>query len=92
VQVIADGDRSIGALDAHMDVEAPGVVPLRDPAELLAQAVVMLGVDDALVEVVGPRVRAHRGQPHAHALGEPEQADTMLVLHRDGIREGLAPA
>ena len=53
-----------------MHVQAPRVVALRDPAQLLTQALVVLGVDDVLLEIAGPGMGAHRGeatQPSAAA-------------------------
>jgi hypothetical protein len=75
-----------------VDVQAPGVVALRHPAELLAQQLVVLGVDDPLLEVVGPGVGAHGGQAQPLRLGEGEESPAVLALHALGLREGLAAA
>ena len=85
-QVVADGDRAIRAAHAHVDVEAPGVVSLGDPAELLAKPRVVGGVDDPLIQVVGPWMRARGGEGKPHPLGEREQPRPMLALklHRPG--------
>ena len=66
-QVVADGDRPVGPADADVHVQAPGVVALRDPAQLLAQPGVVLGVDDPLVEVARPRVGARGGERRSRA-------------------------
>ena len=69
------GDRNgpVGPPDPDVDVEAPGVVPLRDPAQVSLQPAVVLGLDDVLVEVVGPGMGAHRRQRESHLVGDPEQ-------------------
>ena len=57
-QVIAHGDRAIRPADPDVDVVRPRVVPEGNPLKLAAQAVVVLGVDDLLVEVARPWVRS----------------------------------
>ena len=89
---VADGDRPVGAAHPHVDVHAPGVVALRDPAEFLSQAVVVRRVDDPLVEVVGPGMGAHRAQRQAHAIDELEEAAAALALQGDRFGEALGPA
>ena len=86
-QVVAHRDRPVRAADPHVHVQAPCVVALRDPAQLLAQAVVVLGVDDLLVEVVGPRVGAGRRQRDAEALGRGEQPPASIALQLDRLGE-----
>ena len=53
-QPVANGDRTVRALDPDVKVNAPGVVALRDPLQVLLQAPIMGRVDDALVAIVGP--------------------------------------
>src|SRR5439155_15348007 len=79
-QVVADGDGPIDAPYPHVDVEAPGVVALRHPSELLPQARVVRRLDDALVEVVGPRMSAGRREAKSHPLREGEQPCPALAL------------
>ena len=86
-QVVADRDRPVGAPDADVHVHAPGVVSLRHPAQLLAQPVVVLGVDDLLIEVVRPGVRAGRGERDPEPLGEREQAAPAFALQLDRLGE-----
>ena len=90
--MVADGDRAVGAPDAHVGVEAPGVVALGDVAEVALEAAVMGRVDDLLVEVARPRVGAGRGQAEAVALRQREQPGAVLALERCRIGEGLAAA
>ena len=70
---IADGDRAVGAAHPHVDVGAPGVVALGDPAKFVPQPCVVRGVDDPLVEVVGPGVGAHGAQRQPHAPDQLEE-------------------
>ena len=81
----------VGAAHPDVDVEAPGVVALDHPAQLVAQAVVVLGVDDPLVEVVRPRVGAGRGERGIVLGGQGEQPATALALALGGLGEGLPP-
>ena len=87
-----DRDRAVGAPDADVDVQAPGVVALGDPAQLLAQAGVVLGADDPLVEVARPRMRAAGGERDPEALAEREQAGAAFALELHRLGEGLAAA
>jgi hypothetical protein len=73
-------------------VQAPGVVALRDPAEFVAQPVVVGGVDDPLVEVVGPRVGAHRSQSEAHPLDQVEEPVAPVALPCYRVAEALCPS
>ena len=87
-QPVADGDRPVGAAHAHVDMQAPGVVALGDVAEFVAQAVVVRGVDDRLVEVAGPGMGARGAQrkPHLGDQGEEARAPRALALDRLGER------
>jgi hypothetical protein len=73
-------------------VQAPGVVALRDPAQFLAQAVVVGRVDDRLVEVVRPRVGTGRGQRQPLPVDQAEQAPAPLALQLCRLTEALGPA
>src|SRR6266700_2224992 len=75
-----------------MDVQAEGVVAPGDVLQALLDPSVVLGVDDRLLAVVGPRMRT--GRPERHALGvrEREQAPPALALAFDRIPEVLAGA
>ena len=79
-QPVADRDRPVGAAHPHVHVQAPGVVALRDPAQFGAQPVVVGGVDDPLVEVARPGVRAHRRQRQSHPVDQLEQPQAALAL------------
>ena len=68
-QVVAHGDRAVGAAHAHVNVEREGVVAPRDVLEPLLAAAVVLGVDDPLLLPRAPRMRAGGGQ--ADALRRP---------------------
>ena len=89
-QPVADGDGAIGPADADVDVQAPGVVSLSHPAEVVLQAAVVLGVDDPLVQVVGPGVGAGRGERQPLRLDQPEQGLAPPALALGGLGEGLA--
>ena len=89
---VRDRDGAIGAVDPDVNVQAPGVVPLGDPAQVLLEPAVVLGVDDVLVEVVRPGVGAHRRQRQAHLVGDGEQPRSPGPLPLGRVREGLAAA
>jgi hypothetical protein len=61
-------------------VQREGVVAPGDVLQPLLHTAVVLGVDDALVAVVRPRVRAGRAQLHAALGGEREQAPAAVAL------------
>ena len=86
-QPVADRDRPLGAADAHVHVQAPGVVALGDVAEFLAQPVVVRGVDDPLVEVVRPGMGPGRPQRQPHAGDQLEQPRPALALAHDRLGE-----
>jgi hypothetical protein len=89
-QVVADRDRAVAPADPDVDVQAPGVVALRDPLQLLAQPVVVLGVDDPLIQVVRPRVGAHGSQRDPEPLGLGEQTQASFALQLDRLGEALS--
>ena len=86
---VGDGDRAVGAADTDVDVEAPGVVALDDPAQLVAQPVVVLGVDDPLVEVVRPGMRPGRGERRVVLGRQREQPAAAVALALGRVGEGL---
>ena len=59
-QPVADAHRAVGAAHADVDVQRERVVAPRDVLQAVLHAPVVLGVDDALLAVVGPRVGAGR--------------------------------
>ena len=59
---------------------ATRVVAPRDVAELLVQPAVVLGVDDVLLAVVGPRVGAGRAERDALLGGQREQPPAAVAL------------
>ncbi len=68
-----------------MHVQAERVVAPGDVFQPVGDAAVVLGVDDRLLAVVGPRVRAGRAQRDALLAGEREQAPAVLALARERI-------
>ena len=60
----------------------------RDVLQPLLHAAVVLGVDDALLAVVGPRVRAGRPERDAVLGGEREQAAAVVALGGERRRRG----
>ena len=93
-QVIANRDRAIRVAHTDVDVEAPRVVALGDPAELLAQALVVRRVNDLLVQVAGPGVGAGGRELDAELVRGREEARPVLplTLHRFCERLRLARA
>ena len=81
----------VGPPDPDMNMEAPGVVPLCHPAQVALEPAVMLGLDDVLVQIVGPGMGAHRSQGQSHLVGDPEQPLAPRALPSRGVGEGLAP-
>ena len=68
-QPVADQHRPVGAAHADVDVQREGVVAPGDVLEPLLDPAVVLGVDDLLLAVVGPRMRA--GRPERDAAARP---------------------
>jgi hypothetical protein len=89
-EAIGDRDGAIGAPDPDVDVEAPGVVALRDPAELALEELVVRRVDDLLIEVVRPGMGSGRRERDPHRLGQLEQARAPVELALLGLGEALA--
>src|SRR6478752_7536596 len=65
----ADADRTVGAVDADVDVLAERVVAPDDIAEHLVVEAVVRRVDDPLLLPRAPRVRAGRGEGDPAWLG-----------------------
>ena len=78
--------------DADVDVEREGVVAPRDVLQAVDDPAVVLGVDDVLLAVVAPRVRARRAERDAARAREREQPLAQVALAREGVREVLAAA
>ena len=57
-QAVADPHRAVGAAHADVHVQGERVVAPSDVVEALVDPSVVLGVDDVLLAVVGPRMRA----------------------------------
>ena len=91
-QPVADAHRAVDVAHAHMDVQAEGVVAPRHVLQPLLDPAVVLGVDDRLLAVVGPRVRACRAQRDSLRGGEREQAPAALALARERIVKVCAGA
>ena len=60
-----DAHRAVGVAHADVDVQRERVVAPGDVLEPVLDAAVVLGVDDLLLAVVGPRVRAGRAERDA---------------------------
>jgi hypothetical protein len=73
-------------------VQREGVVAPGDVAEALRHAAVVLGVDDPLLAVVRPRVRAGRAEGGALALGQGEEPPPVLALAGERVLDVLAAA
>src|ERR1700735_1979238 len=70
-------------------MQAEGVVAPCDVLETLLDTPVVLGVDDRLLTVVGPRMGTGGGQGRALTRGERKQAAAALALAGEGVREVL---
>ena len=66
--------------EPDVDVQAEGVVALRDVLQPLLDAPVVLGVDDRLLAVVRPWVCAGGAQRCAATLGQGKQAAAAIAL------------
>ena len=86
-QPVADAHRAVGAADADVDVQRERVVAPRDVPQPLDDAAVVLGVDVALLAVVGPRVRAGRAERDRRAR---RRARTAAGAGRAGGRSRRA--
>ena len=64
-QAVADAHRAVDVADAQVHVQAERVVAPGDVFQPVLDAAVVLGVDDRLLAVVGPRVRAGRAERDA---------------------------
>ncbi len=84
-QAIARAHRAVDVAHADVHVQAEGVVAPGDVLQPLLDAAVVLGVDDRLLAVVGPRMRPGRAERDALAGGEREQAPAALALARQRV-------
>ena len=66
-------------------MQAERVVAPGDVFEPVLDAAIVLGVDDRLLAVVGPGVRAGRAERDALRGGEREQAPAPLALARERV-------
>ena len=81
-------DRAHGPVDvphAHVHVQAEGVVAPCDVLQPVLHPTVVLGVDDRLLAVVGPRMGPRRPQRGTVRRCQREQAATSLALARQGV-------
>ena len=91
-QAVAGADRAIGVVRADVDVQRERVVAPRDVLQALDHAPVVLGVDVALLAVVGPRVGAGRAQRDPARLGQREEAVADVALAAQRVVDVLAAA
>ena len=75
-----------------MDVEAERVVAPGDVLQALLDAAVVLGLDDALLAIVGPRVGGGGAECDTLIVGEGKELAAQLALSRDRIGETRAAA
>ncbi len=86
-EAIADPDRAVESPHPDMDMQAESVVAPCDPAEIVLDPAVVLGVDDLLIAVIGPWMGAGGGQCRPVGDGEAEQAAAMVSLKGLGLGE-----
>ncbi len=79
-QPVADLDRTVGAADPDVHVHGERVVAPGHVLQPVLDPVVVVGVDDVLLAVVGPRVRAGRPEQHVVCGRELEQAPAHFAL------------
>ncbi len=88
-QAVADAHRAVDVAHADVHVQAEGVVAPGDVLEALLDAAVVLGVDDRLLAVVGPRVRPGRAERDAlRAPASANSAPAALALARQRVAAG----
>ena len=92
-QPVAHQHGPVGALDPHVDVQRERVVAPGDVLQAVLDAAVVVGVDDLLLAVVRPRMRAGRAERDRRA---PRRARTAAGGGRAGramrVREVVAAA
>src|SRR5205807_1286954 len=91
-QQVADQHRSIRATNSDMCVKRKRVVAPGDVLQAFFDAAVMLGVDDVLLAVVSPWMRACGTEHDPLARGECKQAPPPVALGGDRGGEVLATA
>ena len=79
-QAVADANRAVDVAHAQVHVQAEGVVPPSHVFQALLDAAVVLGVDDRLLAVVGPRMRSSGAQRHALAPASANRRPRALAL------------
>ncbi len=89
-QAVADLHGAVGALHADVDVQREGVVAAGDVPEAVDDAAVVLGVDVALLAVVGPRMGADRRDRGVVAAQVRDQPFARGALQRDRVCEVVA--
>ena len=89
---VAYAHRPVDVAHAHVDVKAEGVVAPGHVAQALLDAAVVLGVDDGLLAVVRPRVRAGRPKLRCARARQREQRTPPLALAAQRVAEIVADA
>ena len=87
-----DAHGAVDVADADVHVQAERVVAPRDVFQALLDAAVVLGVDDRLLAVVGPRMRAGRAQRGAVRVREARTGPGGARAVARARRAGRAPA
>src|SRR5437763_2728499 len=87
---VADGDRAVGSLDRHVDVQAEAGVPPDDVLEDLVVPLVVRRVDDPLVLPPAPRVRARAAEADPELARELRELAAPLAHAGRTVRERLA--
>src|SRR5205085_5439488 len=91
-EAVADGDRAVGALDRHVDVEAEARVPPDDVLEDLVVPRVVRRVDAPLVLPATPGMRARAAEADPELAHELRELGTPLAHPGRDLRERLAAA
>ena len=89
-EAVRDRDRTVGAADADVDVEAERVVAPDDVAEQLVVPAVVRRVDDPLLLPRRPRMRAGRAERDPERIDERLQLRPALGHRRGNLGEALA--
>ena len=84
-QAVDRPDRAIDVAHAHVHVQRERVVAPGHVLQALLDTAVVLGVDDPLLAVVSPRMRARGTEREALAGGKREQPRAPLALARERV-------
>ena len=91
-ELVADGDRAIGAADRHVHVEAEAVVAPDDVLEDLVVAAVVRRVDDPLVLPRAPGMGPGRAERHPERVGHLLELRAALADPACQLLEAVAAA